>query len=321
MHSKWKIWDFLKSRSDVLVDGPRILAISSFDPLAFKMIKDSINKKKLEGHKLNVVLGKEITTNWFDDNFKTMDLFGNSESYLIHFANEMNSTIGELLLNPENLLLDGRYIILNFTKEDALFKKLQKSKSEIIETVQIQAPAFWEDNELLSFVCDHCQVYLSFPAKNFIKEKIAFDINSYNQLINQIKINFPEKTEITIEDIKPLISEVKVDQFELAELFGSKKLKIFYQKLIELSEQGSGIIVTMYFLQSHLLKMYDLSYLDGKSKLTKYDKQIMAQANLWKKEDLYRAISYIGELLTQSKRKDFFMINHIRQDLLKVLNF
>jgi DNA polymerase III delta subunit len=321
MHSKWKIWDFLRSRSSVLESGPRVIAFSCFDPLAFKILKERINSNIFSDEKLNVMLGKEVTDVWFDDNFKSLGLFGNSDSYLVHYSEELNANIKEELLKSENLILNDRYLLLSFTKDDAFFKKLQKDKSPLVETIQIQAPAFWEEDELLSFICDDLKVYLSIQGKQFIREKIPFHINSYYQLVSQLKVNYPDKNNIEPKDIEPLLSELKMDQFQLAELFGSKKLKLFYKKLIDGHDQGHELIGVFYFLQSHLLKIYDLSYLDGKTKLTKYDKQIMAQSKLWAKKDLARAMSYLGDLLILVKRKDFFFDDKVKRDFFKTMNF
>lgn len=321
MHSKWKIWDFVKARPDILEGDSRVIAFSCFDPLVFKILKESFPKKRFEEEKLGVLLGKEVTTQWFDDNFKSLGLFGNSESFLVHFAEELNSSIKDELAEVENLIIQDRFLILSFSKEDSFYKKLQKSKSTCVETIQIQAPAFWEENETLEFLCDHLKVYLTFGSKEKIKEKIPFNINSYYQLLTQIKVNFGETTNIDVADIIPLFSEVKVDQFELADLFGTKKLKVFYSKMLESISDGNEIIGLLYFLQSHLIKMYDLSYLDKKSKLSKYDKKVMAHSKLWKKNDIVRAINYLAELLILSKKKTPALDQKFKQGFLKTMNF
>ena len=321
MHSKWKIWDFLKSRPNGLSGETRLIAFSCYDPLAFKLIKDHFNYTVFENETLGVVLGKEITSEWFDDNFKSLGLFGNSDSFLIHFADELSEEIKENLLEFDNLIMDNRVLILNFAKDDKFFKKLQKHKSPLIETISIQAPAFWEELELIEYLCKTLQVNLTYPAKEKIKERVPFNLNSYYQLLTQIKINFNDQVEIDVKDILPLFSEIKVDQFELADLFGSKKLKAFYYKIIESMGEGHDIIGNISFLQSHLIKMYDLSYMDAKPKLTKYDKKIMNHSGLWTKDELKRAMNYLSEILIMAKRKDAFLEQKFKSGFLKTLNF
>ena len=183
MHSKWKIWDFFKARPEVLTAPGGIIAFSCFDQLAFKLIKDRFpNKDAFYEGKITVLLGREVSSDWFDDNFLSLGLFGNQESYLIHFAEELSPEVKEKIVTSKELLLDGRYLFLNFSKEDAFFKKILKV--EEIETIQIQAPAFWEESELLDFLCEEYQVYLSYSAKEKIKEKVPFDINNYSDTFN-----------------------------------------------------------------------------------------------------------------------------------------
>ncbi len=320
MHSKWKIWDFFKARPEVLTAPGGIIAFSCFDQLAFKLIKDRFpNKDAFYEGKITVLLGREVSSDWFDDNFLSLGLFGNQESYLIHFAEELSPEVKEKIVTSKELLLDGRYLFLNFSKEDAFFKKILKV--EEIETIQIQAPAFWEESELLDFLCEEYQVYLSYSAKEKIKEKVPFDINNYSQILGQIKINFIEQKEVSVEEIIPLITMTKLDQFELANWLGTKSMKKFYEKMISLTNEGIELFSVLYFLQSHFIKMYDLSYMDSKKRLTKYDKQIIAHSKIWTKPQIVRGLNYLGELLIQSKQKDILFEQKLKSGLLKTFNF
>ncbi len=322
MHSKWKIWDFFRARAEVLNSAVPVLALSTYHPLAFQLIKDQIPKEKyFSDGKLNVLMGKEISKTWWEDNFLSLGLFGNQESYLIHQAQDLNSDIQELLLVPEQLILEGRHVILNFSKENAFYKKLMKLQSPLVESIQIQAPAFWEENELLNFLCEHMKVFLSFQAKEKFREMVPFQLDTYFQVLSQIKINFTDKVNITDQDILPFFTEAKVDHFELANLFGTKKLNLFYRKLVEQMEKGADLISALYFIQSHLVKMYDPSYLDEKSKLTKYDKQVIAHANIWSKAEIARGLNYMSKLLIKAKSKDLFLEQEIKHGLLNTMAF
>ena len=74
---------------------------------------------------------------------------------------------------------------------------------------------------------------------------------------SQIEINFPEKLDITADEIDPLVKKSKIDQFELAELFASKRFKYFYEKLLFLDDLEDMRRVFL-FMQSHLIKVLDL---------------------------------------------------------------
>ena len=322
MHSKWKIWDFLKARPEVLSSDKKVIALYCFDPIAFKIIKESINYKNyFAEEKLHVVLGKEITSQWFDDQYKSLGLFGNEDSFLVHFAQEMPVNIKEEFQNIDQLLLDNRFLLLNFTKEDKFFKQLTKLDNEKLEVIQITAPAFWEDGELLDFVCHLDGVYLTIAAKDKIKESIPFQLESYYQLIQQVKINFPNQQNIDVEDVLPLLFEAKVDHFELANLLGLKKMSPFYQKLIAQYTSGADMLGAFYFLQSHFIKMYDPSFLDQKNRLSKYDKQIVSHAKIWNKDEIIRGLNYLGDLTVKLKQKDPRFELEIKSGRLRTFNF
>ena len=128
MHSKLKLWDFINQKKCLVSSAnSKAIAISTFDPLAFKFIKDSIDYSKFSDSKLHVISGKELTLNWIEDNFKSLGLFGNDESFLIQHADEMNKQCKDLFIDEfESFNLDDRFLILNFNKEEVLFKKLIK---------------------------------------------------------------------------------------------------------------------------------------------------------------------------------------------------
>jgi hypothetical protein len=318
MLSKWKIWDFVKSTPDVFKDSKsKIIAFHCFDPIIFKMIKDSFNYTHFEGETLKVKVGKDVTSDWLEDEFKSYSLFGNNESFLIQHADELSQVCKDILHNGDDLLVENRFLILNFNKDEKLFKSL--AKSEFCQAIQIQAPAFWENENLLTFFCDRLNVFLSFEAKSLLLEKVPSTAVDYFNVLSQIKINYPDKANISKEEAGDFIGSMKVDNFEMATLFGNKKLRQFYQKIVELDCSYDELRSIFYFLQSHLTKVYDSSYLNKKAKLTKYDKQIMAQAQIWKSTDLEKAINYLSDLELKAKTKDSFLHSKLKKDFLRTI--
>ena len=320
MHSKWKVWDYVKTRRQGIQNSsPSILVFKTFDPIVFKFVKENFSNDRFSEEKLHIVLGKEVTTQWLDDNFRTMGLFGNQESFLIHFADEMSKEVKDMLLKPEDLLLDNRYLILNYAKSDAFLKNLQKS--DAAEVVEIQPPMFWENDKLLDFVASEQNVLLDYDAKQFILEQTEPEISTYYSLCNQLAVNYPKNKSISLEMVKEYTSKNKMDNFEFATLFGGKKIRAFYDKLIHLDADLNDLRSIFYFLQSHMLKVYDTSYLDSKKTLTKYDKQILSQSKLWKPAELEKVIAYFAKLELGAKRKDTFLIDEVRRDFLRTMNF
>lgn len=316
MHSNWKIWDFFHSRKDLKGDGGQnLIAFQTFDPFAFKIIKDHLVDNSLSDYSFRTIMGKDVTPAWLEDNFLSLGLFGNSDSYLILGAENLSKDCKDILSRPESLLLDDCLLLLDYSKEDDLLKKLKKS--DVAEVVKIDTAAFWEYDKLLDFLCGVQKVYLSYQAKNLILQKSTPDIATFYNVLSQVSINFPEKMDISAEDIEPLVATSKIDQFELAELFASKRFKPFYEKVSNLDDFEDMRRVFL-FMQSHLLKVFDPSYLEKKPRLTKYDKQIKSQSNAWQPEGLRKAIDYFAELEFMAKTKDDLIRSRIKRDKLRV---
>jgi DNA polymerase III delta subunit len=317
-----KIWEYLNKFPDGLPENGKLMAIYCYDSYALKYIRDSFKTEKMHEEKLNILLGSEVSSTWVDDNFKSLGLFGNNESFFIHAADEIQETVLEVLQMPEDLILSGRYLILNFHKDTKAFKKLQKSSSELIETIQITAPAFWEEMQLLDFLCQNKQLTLSREIKEKIKNQLPFDISSYSRFLDQLLLNFPGKEMISDADAAmSLSSESKVDQFEILELFATKKMRLFYQQFLEAIESGNEIIPMLYLIQGHFIKLYDTSYLEAKTKLTKYDRGIQAQSKLWSHEDIFKVVDYFGELLILAKQKSDTLELRIKHDQMRLIKF
>ena len=311
MLSKGKIWELIKPNRPVLKTDKVLHAISCYNQFCFKYIRDSIDIK------LQVVFGPEITQDWVDQKLKTMDLFGGVDNFLIHFAEGIDPQVFEQFLKPEDLLLDNRHIIFNFSKESKLFAKF--TGSDDVDGIQVLAPAFWEEKELLRFLGSHKGVYLSFDAEQFFCERVPFDIGKYSDLLDTLSLMTEAQSEVSVEMIKQVLVESKFDQFKLAELFGAKKMVPFYRELIELVEQNQDCYGFLYFMHNHMQKVFDPSYTEGKKRLSKYDKQILHQQKLWGPEQSARAANYFNDLLTLYKiNKDDFL-GRLKQDYLKTL--
>jgi len=319
MHSKIKIWDYSKTYPEGLPESGKVIAFSCYNTYALKYLRNYFNTENMYENKINVLLGHEVNTSWIDDNFRSLGLFGNEESFLIHGAEELSEDVMEALSNPEELILNGRYLILNFHKDNKSFKKLQKSKSEFVETIQITAPAFWEEKQLLDYLSQEHNLRLSKEVQDSILTQIPFDIASYSHFLEQLSLNFPGDDLVTdVKAVQSLMDESKLDQFELLELFATKKMRPFYTKFLQAIQSGNEIIPLLYLMQGHFIKLYDTSYLDSKSKLTKYDRGIQTQSKLWSKADIFKVNDYLGELLILAKKKSDNLEVRVKKDQLRL---
>lgn len=310
MHSKWQIWDFFSSNYRETFNSTQgILALKTFDPISLKLVKDNLLKcfdKKQVFHKV----GSEITKTWVEEEFLTLSLFGNVDNFFVHQSNDINSEVWDLLSNVE---INNRIVVLNFENDSGIWKKLIKEGK--ISSLIIEEPRFWEFNKLLDFVCHYLRLPLSFESKGWILESLENNLGSFYDACYLLKINYPDVSEIKLSQVKEILVLEKLDQFQLASLFSRKKHQDFYNKLINLEGDFEKMRSFFMFMQSHLIKLIDTSYLTQKSRLTQYDKEVQSTSKLWSTSDLraYLELFNHWEILSKKKNSSLWTEIKLRQ--------
>ncbi len=315
MHSKWQIWDFFSSyKRDTLNSFEGILALNTFDPVCLKLVKDYLTRG-LTDKIIHYKMASEVTKEWLEEEFQTLSLFGNTESFFIHQAHDLPADILETM---SQLDITGRFLILSFENEQATWKKLVKDGK--IQTLVIEAPRFWELNKLLDFVCAHLRLPLSYEAKSWMLDALENNLGSFYNSCCLIKLNHPSASEVGLADVKDLLTLERMDQFQLASLVARKKNKEFFEKLVQLLgdfEKARGLFN---FMQSHLIKMCDTSYLAGKPRLNQYDKELQSSSKLWKTSELIVEIEKFNRWELLSKKKDTHLWHEIKDAYLRSLS-
>ncbi len=299
MLSKWQLWDFFGAvKRDYLESHEGILAISTFDPVCLKMVKDYL----LRGVADRSVLYKmaaEINRNWIEEEFQTLSLFGTQDSFFIHQAQDLPADLLELLTSLD---ITGRFVILSFESENAGWKKMQKEGK--ITSIQIEPPKFWEPNKLLDFVCNYLKLPLSYEAKGWVLDALENNLGTFYNAMGLIKLNHPQVNEVGVKEVQELLQVEKLDQFALASLFCRRKRMEFFQKIIQLQGDFEKMRSLFMFMQSHLIKVMDPEYLAKKPRLTQYDKDIQSTSRLWKPQELLVSIEEFNRWEILSKKKE-----------------
>lgn len=315
MHSKWQIWDFFSSYNrDTLKSYEGTLALNTFDPICLKLVKDYLTRGMTE-QVLHYKMASEVTKAWIEEEFQTLSLFGNTESFFIHQAHDLPADILEIFSKLE---VSGRFILLSFENELAPWKKLVKEGK--IDTLVIESPRFWELNKLLDFVCAHLRLPLSYDSKTWILDALDNNLGSFYNACCLIKLNYPEAKEVSLADVKELLTLEKLDQFQMASLVARKKYKEFYEKLVALQGDFEKMRGFFNFMQSHLIKMADTSYLSKKPRLTQYDKDLQSSSKLWKTPDLVNEIEKFNRWELLCKRKDTHLWHEIKEAHLRSIS-
>lgn len=321
MLSKYKIWEYSKL-GDYAGQGPgKLLAYKCYDSFAFKYIKKSFNKALLAEQKFFVWLGSEVSKEWVENQFLSLNLFGNTESILIQNAEDIAEDVQLLLLEVDDLLLDNRFLILSFNRDCPFWKALIKKKDEKLLTMEIIPPAFWEDTNLLSYVSSYFNISLSRDVFDYIIEHVPCELEKYTHILEQLCLKPNHLNHFTVSDVVSLIGVEKLDQFAILELFATKKMSFFYKKVIHLLESGQDLSSLLYLIQSHFIKLYDLSFLESKNKLSKYDRGLQSQSRIWNKCDIEKVMNYIGELIILSKTNNGQLEQKLKSDYLKLVKF
>lgn len=317
MHSKWQVWDFFSSFPSggwSSLQGKVVL--HAFDPLALRLMKDYILEGVEHGTRPVLLDGPELKAEWVEENFLMLGLFGNTESYIINRPEEMAASVKELFLR-DDLILDGRVVAFTTQTESAFIKKILKLEN--IHHVQIEAPRFWETAKLLDFLCSHHKLPLKHEAKTYLLKAIEPEFMPLYDVCRLIKLNHPELKEIGIKEVESLVGMERLDQFALATDMGKKSWRQFFERLLDVEHEPSRLIQVFSFLQGHLLRLADPTYLDGKARLSQYDKEIQTLAKVWKPKEVRETLRRLQAWEIAAKRKDPFLPSMLRQARLKVL--
>ena len=315
MHSKYKIWDFIKQNKNTITsssDG--LVCIYSYEPLFNHMLIENIYKK-FDREDFKALRAKELSPTWVEDNLNSLSLFGNTESYIINQAEDLSEELKESLFEP-SLDLSNRSVILIFNKSDKFFQKISKNKE--IKTYSITEHPFWEADKLLEFVLSRFSLRLTYEAKEYVLEVVNNSYIDFLNLASKLELSFND-SEISKDMLDELIVKNRVDNFEFARLFGYKNSKAFYKKIIDTSLSFDEMRALFYFLQTHMLKIASTDHIYKKTKQTKYDKQILEQSKIWKSHELELSITLLKKLEFMAKLKNPLILNDLKSSRLRSL--
>ena len=314
MHSKWQIWDFFNSYPmNAWQEAQGLFILQTFDSQSLRIVKDSLHQQtnnKIFLHKV----GEDLTRDFLETEFQGLSLFGPGESYIIHRPETIPAASIEYMVS-DRFDPGERLMVLCFDSNPAMLKKIAK-KPNTTHT-EVEPPRFWETQKLLDFICFYFKIPLSFESKQYLLESLEGNFDVLYQAAQSIKISFPDVKEISLKDTQEIVSRERLDQFLLAQIFGKKKMVQFFEKILELNLEFDRMRFFFGFMQSHLVKIADISYLQGKARLSNYDKDIQSAAKIWKQDDLFKWIECFNQWEILAKRKDDSLHTHIKQSYLQ----
>lgn len=301
----WDLWEVV---SDPHFKLPRCLILRTFDPFVEKIFLE-----KILCNNENTIVRKwaeDVSCEWIIQNCLTPDLFASAETYIIYNSQNLTSSVSEMLAEKNNHL--EKKIILSFIKEDSLtapFKKLKES-TDIVK-LEVASPAFWHGPEILDFLTKIHEMDLSPDAQDFFESSLSVDFSLYFSELQRLKLLYGKS--ISLNQVMEGITASKVDHFRFANLLSQKNYKQFFIELQSFSHDHEIIFSIFSFLQGHFLKIMDPSYLKNKSKVNKYDKDILAGHKIWAINDLKKVFIFLNEIVRHCREESDFLYTYLNQ--------
>lgn len=292
------------------------------DPFIERILtsKFSHQLEKEGGPRPTVLLATEINVAWLENQFSHPGLFSTPEFFLVLNAQQLSLEVKKYLIQND-LVNSICGIFFSFSKKSPIFNDLKKAKKGIV--IEIKKPRFWETNKLFDFYLSEFNLNLNSKIKSLILNHLSGESSEIVGPLKNLRLHIKSGKELNPLIISEIFGRGKVDKFYLGDLFSEKKKELFFKKILDLNLGFSEIIEVGQFLQSHLLKLADYHYLNGKNGvLNKYEKGLLKNGPLWAKDELKTELDFFSNLQILAKKQDPFLRGLITDRYLKEqLNF
>ena len=298
------LWDFTKKHRGWPAKG--LAGIQSFDAISEKLL---LSRRFILAKHWRTILGDELTITLLERSFQGYHLFPQDNHIQILHAEKIPTQTGEYLLQNSFTIKSGA-LLLAFAKESPLFKKLTQKNPDAF--FKIESPKFWQADKLLDFLCQELQTPLPFIIKSYLIDALPMTTMDYVTALTRIKLHFPDPKSAEITQVKNIVTPCKLDQFALANLYARRKV-IPFLKIVEKSNADFEALISLFsFMQRHLLRLLDPSYIKHKTHPSKYDREVATHAKLWQPEEICRQMKLFGNLEILAKKRSVFLTTRLR---------
>jgi DNA polymerase III delta subunit len=306
MHSKWLPWDFFKNHNHSLAPNPKgFFLFSTFDPTCERLIIDHLPKETLKSSgEIKRFTASDISIPMLEEELLTISLFKNLDTMIVYFAEGLSDEISKFfkkIIDGHPEIFEERTIIFFYTKKTKGFDLLAKEKS--VKAVTIENPPFWDYKKSIDFLASYHQMKLSVSVREEILRLVPPDFTSLDHALKSLKLYFGDRSLDSVDLIQKFFPEKYIDQFQIADDYSLKKRHEFFAKLTNLQIDYDDWRAFLGFMQSHILKLLDPSYMNKKNNPSKYDQKIKIHAKLWKREKLMSDLKLFSELEIMAKMK------------------
>ncbi|MEC8623680.1 MAG: hypothetical protein VXY34_02590 [Bdellovibrionota bacterium] len=300
MHFSLAAWSFFSDlEKNLSKERGNLLGISVKDPYLEALFIHFL--KRSEAYKGFTSLdGRSVDSDWFDRNLVSLDLFSNNEPIVITKAEHLGERVAIRFFEDYSKI--SRNLVFIFSSKSSFYQKcVRKFKDDLFFT--ITQPRFWEKETFFRFLAKTLNIRLNREVEAYLIKSLPDKSSDYVRAFNVLRLHFGNDCQnIPLARVRELIPPEFLDSFLLADLYSEKKKDLFWGKLIDLEVPESSLQEFFGFMQSHLLKLSDTSYISEKKSLNSYDKKIVAQSNLWTKSELHLSIRKFSKLQVEAKK-------------------
>ena len=293
MSSSWKICSYLQQWEQKTLP-PTPLLVEVRDEFVANVVSKHI-KRALGNYKL--LWGQVVTAEVLEDELLGLDLFGQNQPYLVVNAQGLAPAAVEFLASSR---IDWGQKSMVFLATKA-HPSLAKCLGQVGHHHSLELPKFWQGEQLLEFFRRYWKLEFNGEAKHYFLESIELSPRHYFHACQLLHNEYPLKKMLTPQDLSPVLARNRCDKFALAQLLGQGKQERLYRTLLNEQYSFDDLRQAFGFLQSHVIKLLDPSYVRSKSRPSHYDQQVVAQAQKWRASELSALLQTLAELELASK--------------------
>ncbi|MCY4643402.1 MAG: hypothetical protein OXB88_02190, partial [Bacteriovoracales bacterium] len=272
-------------------------------------------KKVLDSPK--IVFGQEVSEGFLEDELWGIDLFSKSSPCLVLNAQDIpEASLNFLSSQRERIDWTAKPFVLMATKKNRSLAKLIRETRTGAHHV-LTLPGFWEMNALLAFFASHFDLTLEGRARAFVMEFVQGDSRHYFEALGLLKTEYPQKRPLTLEEVGRVLNPTRLDRFALARALGERRPENFYGPLLRQEWSFEDLRSLFSFLQSHVVKLMDPSYIKPGGRVSRYDRQIQDHGRGWKREELAALLEELARWEAACKSRDTGLRNRMRLSYLK----
>ena len=308
MPSNWKIRDYYFGLEKNIALTPLLIEVR--DEFVASVLRRQI-KEYLP--RLRIFFAHEVTVGLLEDELLGLNLFSQKKHCFILNAHDLSKGVIDFLFNTEIDWLQVPSTFLS-TKANPLLNKFFAREGH---HHYLEWPKFWEMGELLELFVSHYGLSLDGEAKRFLVDSLEQTSRHYFEACHLLKSEYPEGTSLNAHDVERVIKKNRFDPFILGSQLGSRNFQEFYATLVNRDYSFDEMRQAFLFLQSHVVKLLDSSYVKRKSRPSQYDRQIVAHGKKWQTAELVELLQQLARFELASKEKDSSLKNQLRLHYLR----